>query len=106
MVVFILERTHLEMEDRLVRIDRSIAEVTDENGVAEPAKTGRRKGHTPRRIEVAPRCQAAQQGSVRIEYIDIPQTMPSDFVMLVFILLGIGHVDVATDRLDSERRKA
>src|SRR5262249_32611323 len=86
---------------------RAVAEVADEQSVIELAETFEgRPGHPPRRIELALFCEPLQQISVRIEDIDEPVPRASDVVMLVLVLKGVSHVQVAIDGRDTEGRVA
>src|SRR5450631_3453090 len=55
---------------QFVSVDLPVAEVADQQMVAELAETCGRKRHSPRRVQLAVRCDAIDQESVGIEDVD------------------------------------
>ena len=52
-----------------------------------------------------PRGEASDQLPVGIENIRNAQAFASDIILFILILLGIGHIEVAIDVANAERRK-
>src|SRR5262245_23529744 len=82
------------------------AKVTDEQVMAEPTEIIRSQDDGPRRIQPTIGLQGHQEVSSRIENVDETQSSTIDFVMLLGILLGKRHGNVAIDVLNIERCEA
>src|SRR5689334_2797287 len=88
------------------RGDPAVTEIADQNVAAEGAEVERSPRDSPWRVEVAARGEAADQMPVRIEDINEAVARPRDVVVLIRVLQGIGHDEVAVDVPDSEWREA
>ena len=87
-------------------IDSSVAEVTDEQSVAQRAEIGGRLSNSPWRVEIPVRSHASNQFAVSIEHIDEAVTGAGHVVVLHLILHSVGHDQIAPDVGDPERREA
>src|SRR5690242_16192242 len=85
------------------RVDPAVAEVPDEQVVAEPAPAVGRPGEPPRGVQRAARCHATVERAVRAEGTDDPEPGAVDLVT-VGPAQRVGDVDLAVEGLDAERR--
>ena len=90
------------------RVDPAIAEVADQQVVAEAPEARRRQRDAPRRVQRPTAGEVANQAAVRIEHDDHSQSVPSRARRRrprVLVLLGVGHEQIAVDVLNAERRE-
>src|SRR5581483_7492147 len=90
--------------DRVVGVDVAIAEVTDEQRSAEPAEAGRGQSEPPWRVQRAPGGQPAQERAVVGEDVHESVTRAGHVIFAVGVWLRIGHVELAREFRDVERR--
>ncbi len=83
----------------------SVAEVADQNRVAERAEIGGRLNNSPGRVQHAVRREARQQVSVRVERVDDAQPR-SDNLFALVVALRVGDEQPRADRVNRERRVA
>ena len=81
----------------------SIAEVPDQQRVAEIAEPGRSQDHPPRRVQVALRHEPLLEVAAGVEHVDEPVPLASDIVFGIGVLLGVADIQFAVDRRDAER---
>src|SRR5439155_14451223 len=86
--------------------DAAVTEVPDEHVVAELTEIAGRERDPPRSIQGSLRCETPHEVSIGIEDVDVTEPRSLDVVFLVLVLLRVGHVELRTDRLDSEWREA
>ena len=91
---------------RIVDVDVSVAEIADEQIVAEVAEVGGRLHHAPGGVELALRHEALLQLAIGGVDVDEAEAGALDIVFGVGILLGIADVELAADIGDAERRVA
>src|SRR5215469_15760947 len=89
---------------RVVDVDLTVAEVSNEQITAELAEVRRREGEPPRRVELAAGHQAANQSAVVGEHVDEAVPLSGHVIMQRRVLLGVGHVQLAGQSLDVEGR--
>src|SRR6266849_1510431 len=87
-------------------VDPAVAEIADQDVAAEAAEGEGGARHGPGRIEVPVAGEAPQQVAVGVEHIDEAAARAGDVVVLLRVLLGIGHEEIAVEVLDAERREA
>src|SRR4029450_12868398 len=85
------------------RVDPAVAEVPDEQVAAELAEGRRRHRHPPRGVEIAECRDASHEVAVEVELVDDAKTLAVELLLAARVLLGVGHEDRASDRLDVER---
>src|SRR5258705_10625495 len=71
--------------------------------MAESAEVCWSQGQSPRRVQCAAGGDATDQLSVGVEHVDQAEPTAGHFVVLVGVLLGVGHVQVALQVLYAER---
>src|SRR6266571_9346076 len=79
---------------QIIRIDATIAEIADQQGITEPAKISGREGQTPGRVEPAVQNESLEQISAGIEDVDKPMGRTRDVVMMGCILQGKGDKEL------------
>lgn len=87
-------------------IDSAIPEVTDQQRITEFAKICGSHYNPPRCIELPACNEAIDEAAVCIINIDEPQPFARYIIMFCCILFGISYVEVASDIVDAEGRKA
>lgn len=103
--ILVSELTEKRTRIWIERIDVTIAEVTDQQVIAELAKVSRCQGQTPGRVEATACNEATNQIPTGVEDIDKPITRTRYIVVLGSIPLRKRDVEVASDVLDAERCK-
>lgn len=78
-------------------VDAAIAKVADEQRVAELAEIGRRQRQSPGGVQRLFRCKALDEFPCGAEDIHKAVPWPGDIIMPVFILAGVGDVEVAAN---------
>ncbi len=86
-----------------IRIDATVTEIADQQGMTEPAKISGGEGQTPGRVEPAMHKKALDQISAGVEDVDKAMGRARHVVVLLCILQGKGDVEFTTDVLDAER---
>src|SRR5262249_5648573 len=84
------------------RVDPAISEVADEQVAGEVPKAGRRHRNAPRRVKRALGRDALQQIAVRVKDVDEAVAAAGDVIVLVGVLQGKRHDQVAADVGDAE----
>ena len=90
----------------VVGVDLAVAEVADQQGVAEAAEPARRLHEAPGGVEPAPARDAVQQEAAPRVDVDEPEAGAGDLILGGRVLLGVGDVQLPADVLDVERRVA
>ena len=88
------------------RVDPAVPEVADQQVTAELAEVRRSYGQAPRRVELAGRRDPLDEVAAGVEGAHVAEALARDLFVGVLVLLGVGDVDLAADRLDAERRVA
>jgi hypothetical protein len=87
-------------------VDSAVAEISYQQRVAEPPEIRGRQRHAPQRVEPSARCEPANEITVGVEHVDKSQAGSGDITLGGLVLLGVGHIQIAQDVLNTERRKA
>jgi hypothetical protein len=87
---------------RIVRIDMTVSEISDQQGTGECPEIGRRQCDAPGRIELAVLNEAHKRVTTEIEGVDDSVALTGHIVMLCPILNGKGHDQPAPYRDDVE----
>src|SRR5277367_3167975 len=85
-------------------VDCPIAEVPDQQAVAEDSEIRGRLGNAPRSIQIAPMLQAKQQVAYRVEYINIAKPRTVVFIQRSRSALRKGNDDIVAHVLNTKRR--
>src|SRR5207248_11045923 len=105
LVVAAFELT-LELAGRkVIRIDRAVAKITDQQRIRERPEVRWRQRDAPRCVQPAAARETAKQISIGVEFIDSAETGTRRFVVLVVFSLCVGHEEVPMDILNVEWRK-
>ncbi len=88
---------------QIIRIDATVTEIADQQGITEPAKISGGQGQAPGRVEPAMQNKALEQISAGVEDVDKAMGRARHVVVLLCILQGKGDVEFTTDVLDAER---
>ena len=99
----ILERAEPRAGCRVERIDPAVAEVADEQGPAEAAKTRRGQDDAPGRVERTLGREPLEKLAVGVEDVHVAVAGAGHVIVLCGVLQGIGDVELAADVLDVER---
>ena len=97
-----LKRAKGSAGSRIEDIDVPIAEITDQQIIAELAKVSRRQGQAPGGVEATTCNETTNQIPIGVEDIDKAMTGTRYIVMLLSILLRKCDVELASDVLDAE----
>src|SRR5215470_8813288 len=89
---------------RVEGVDASVAEIADEEVIAEAPEIGGRECQSPRRVELTLRRDATEQLAGGVEGVHEAVTLARHVVMFVGILQRVGHEDNAAEVLNPERR--
>ncbi len=93
--------------DGIEGIDAAVAEIADQQILAELAEVGRRHGDAPGRIEHPAAGDAPDQRAVGVEQIDQAEASPDHLVLILRPLLPrVSNVKLVADGLDAEGRIA
>src|SRR5262245_59556051 len=84
------------------RRNPSTAKVADEQVTGEPTEMIRSQNGSPRRVKPAPGLQRHQEVSSRIKNVDETEPSTVDFIVLLGILFGERHSNVAINVLNIE----
>ncbi len=87
---------------QIKRIDATVAEIADQQGITEQPKISGGEGQAPGRVEPAVQNKLPDQISVGVEDVDKPMGRTRHVVVMGRILEGIGDIEVATKVLDAE----
>src|SRR5262249_52301785 len=79
---------------RIERVDRPVAEIADENVIAELSEALRRERDSPRRVEVLLAVQARQQDAIGIENTDKTEPGSVRLIIVVRLCFRPGDVEV------------
>src|SRR5262245_20560005 len=85
-------------------VDATVAEIADEQMIAEAPEVGGRERQPPWRVELTLRRDAADQVAEGVEGVHEAVTLARHIVMFVGILQRVGHEDNAAEVLNPERR--
>jgi len=88
---------------QIIRIDATVTEIADQQGITERAKIRGGQGQAPGRVEPAMQNKALDQISAGVEDVDKAMGRARHVVVLLRILQGKGDVEFTTDGLDAER---
>src|SRR6266571_6330999 len=87
---------------QIIRIDATVAEIADQQGITEQAKISRGESQAPGRVEPAVRNKALDQISAGVEDIDKPMGRTRHVVVFLCVLQGKGDVEIAINGLDAK----
>src|SRR5207245_11567824 len=102
MVYLVSELTEKLARIQIIRIDATITEIADQQGITEQAKINGGEGQTPGRVEPAVQNEALDQISAGVEDVDKPMGRARHVVVMGRVLQSIGDIEVATNVLDAE----
>ncbi len=105
-VCLVSELTEKLASIQIIRIDATIAEIADQQGITEQAKISGGEGQAPGRVEPAVQNEALDQISAGVEDVDKPMGRTRHVVVLGRVLQGKGDVEIAINGLDAERSVA
>src|SRR2546428_6698890 len=88
---------------QIIRIDATVTEIADQQGITEPAKISGGEGQAPGRVEPAVQNKALDQISAGVEDVDKPMGRARHIVVLLCILQGKSDKEFTTNVLDAER---
>src|SRR5581483_965019 len=92
--------------ERIISVDQTVAEIPDQQRVAELTEVSRRERQPPGRIQFAVFDEAAHQEPFRTENVHEPVARPGLIVVIVRPqLLGEGHIEQAVDVPYVKRRE-
>src|SRR5262249_46312161 len=91
--------------DGIEGINASIAEIANQQIIAELAEIGGSQGQAPGRIERKTRNETLRQGPVGVEDIDEPIACAFYVIMMGRVLQGKGDIELVINGLDAEGSK-
>ena len=103
--IAVFQRSSKVSSRKIKRVDGSIPEIANQDIVAERAEAGAGLSDSPRRVQSSASREAPLEIAVHIENIDNAVSGAEDGVVLRGVLQRIGHENLSSNYLNSERRK-